>query len=58
MDKSVSLRLCSTLAKTCDLPWLTSIDNDKLNSLVREGVIDAATDYSILAEIPSEPVDL
>ena len=39
--------------------WETaSIDNDKLNSLVREGVIDAATDFSILAEPPSEPVDL
>ena len=39
--------------------WETaSIDNDKLNSLVREGVIDAATDFSILAEVPSEPVNL
>lgn len=34
------------------------VDNDKLNNLVRDGVMDAATDFNILAEMLSGPVDL
>ena len=33
------------------------VDIDKLNSLVRDGVIDVATDFNILADMPSGPVD-
>ena len=34
------------------------VDSDKLNSLVMDGVIDVATDFNILADMPSGPVDL
>ena len=34
------------------------VDNDKLNSLVSDEEIDPATDFNILADTPSGPVNL
>ena len=32
-------------------------DSDKLKNLVRDGAMDVATDFNILADMPSGPVD-